>query len=167
VPEEIQIDRLDNQFSTMLDIRGRPKIPTSILTAAVGVIPIFGTSPYGNVRFDSVVGAAGIKDVELDKTPEGKVRIPIAIEGSFQEATTHNVRIFLKWDRAGVTTSVCIEESSIALGNNQPLPVRNLDRLYLGPTARIQLQLLSLGGAATVTLKMAFLELPLGETCPP
>ena len=167
MPEEVGIDRYDPLFTRMLDVRGRPKLPDTMLSTLMAVVPIFGTTPWANVLFDSVVGAAGVLDVELTKTPEAKIRVPVAVEFSHNEATTHNLRLFFKWDRAGVTTSVCIAESEIALGQNAPLPIRDFSRLYLGPTARIQGTLLSMGGAAQATLKMAYIELPLGETAPP
>lgn len=167
MPTERQIDRLDTNFSQMLDIRGRPKVPDAISSVAVATIPVFGTSPWGNVLFDSKVGAAGVLSVELTKTPEGKIRVPVAIELSHNDTSAHQLRIFLKWDRAGVTTSVALPTPQPSANQNIPVFVTNLQRVYLGPTARLLGDLLTLGASKVLTLKMAYFELTLGETAPP
>jgi len=168
VPEEHQIDRLDNQFSKMLDIRNRPKVPDSVLSTAMATIPMFGSSPVGNLLFDSVVGAVGVTDIELLPTPEGKVRIPIAVELSHNDsAAARWMAIGIRWDRAGVTTSVTLKAPDLSFGANLPIAIHDLSRTYLGQTARLYGTILALGAAKVGTLKMAYVELTLGETFPP
>lgn len=166
--EELVSSRSERELSTALDLYpgNFSKFPNTVLDLVIPTVPLWGSQQSQNLLFDSVTGAGGIVDVELTPTPEGQVRYPVAVEVSHNDpAVTVRFTLSLRWDRAGVTTSVAIRDSIQALDQFFAMTVENLQRLYLQPTARFAAT--ASGGTSNITLKMAYYEFPLGENAPP
>jgi len=171
VPKEIEINFLDRNLQRTLEVHPResPKFPAAVDDTVAMTIPLFNTSPLENVLFEtqSTVGDGGFAETETSPTPDGKVRIPIAVELSHND--TSNARtmwISLEWDRGGITTTIalCPAQSQSA---SRPIALEDLTRLYLGPTFRMHGSASALALTFFLTLKVAYIERGLGETFPP
>lgn len=169
MPKEIEVNFLDRNLQRTLEVHPResPKFPAAVDDTVTMTIPLFNTSPLENVLFEgqSSVGAGAFQEVETTPTPDGRLRIPIAVELSHNDPTSRTMWISLEWDRAGITTTIAIVTAA-AFAASRPMALNTLQRLYLGPTFRLHGSIATLAVASVLTLKVAFVERGLGEVFP-
>ena len=169
MPEELESLYQDRMLTRALELhpRNSAKFPAAVDDTVSITVPLWSTTSLENMLLETAtaVGAGVFTFAQTEKVPEGKVWIPIAIEVSHNDPISRSVWFSIKWDRAGVTTTVAIT-SAMALDQNKAEAVIDLHRLYLGPTFRIHVSFKALAAATVGTLKMAYLERNLGETFP-
>jgi len=144
-------------------------IPSMISSAAIPIVQAFATQPLDqNLAFDSVVGDAGATDVETPiKTPDGFCRFMIAVELSHNDTTSQVAQFGIRWDRSGGSTTSIALVSAALLPTLYVLALPRAERVILPPNGRIYGSLLALTGGRLLTLKIAYVDVPLGGTFPP
>ena len=169
MPEEIQSDFVDRNLTRALELRpgNARKFPAAVDDTIIGTVPLWSTSSLETLLLDSktVVGTGPFETAETTPVLEGLVQIPIAIELSHTDTVTRRMWFSLKWDRAGVTSTVALT-TVVSVVASVPIAVEDLSRLYLGPTFRIHASIELLAVGKTMTLKVAYVERNLGETFP-
>ena len=169
MPEELESLYQDRMLTRALELhpRNSAKFPAAVDDTVSITVPLWSTTSLENLLLETatVTGTGVFAEVETAECPEGKVWIPIACELSHTDTTGRAMWFSLKWDRAGVTTTVALTKSESYV-NLRPIAIPDLSRLYLGPTMRIHGSFAALGNTEVGTLKLAYLERNLGETFP-
>lgn len=146
-----------------LEVQNAPVMPLTVSDGLVLVKSIDSSFAYVDFLFKSFSGGAGVLDIQLDETPAGLLEYPIAIEVSHNEAIARPIAFGVRWPRAGVTTSVALVNME-TVSQNFVVTLPRAERLALPPAARIYANAIGLLGS--LTLKMCYVTVPLGDVVP-
>lgn len=147
------------------------QIPNTVGDCLVPTINVEGTTPFRALRFIAATQAAPGQRAETPAVPDDKIWCPVAVEMShtYTSPTTMACYMGFSWldpENDGIRTYIAITDSQVIAAG---VVISRFDRprFYLPPKGSMFAQALSAPAVGSLVIKLAYVELEIGQTLPP
>lgn len=158
------INRPFSWIKKVLEITEKTVVPDSQLPDVRATIDVFGWERLQSVTLQTAIGTA-VTTIFSTPVPDGVIRVVLAASVEHDDAVvSHTLWI----DQEHDFLLIGVQTPRLMIGNTPPVKLGLMRRLVLRPGDRVAGQASPVTGVGIdLTLRTAFVEIPVGEYIPP